>query len=83
MSPTVSSNSFLSVPAIIVMTLTTYQNVTFVKLDVSIGTTIEGCLPMPTHTFTESNKFTESKSSRILFNGYILCVNNPCCDLYG
>ena len=59
--PTVSSTAFNTVPATTVMTLETYQGDRFGTFNVSIGTTIDECLP-PTHTFTESNTFTNTFS---------------------
>ena len=78
-SPTVSSSAFSGVPTSHVVTLEKYQSETFGNLSVSKGTTIEGCLPMPTLTFTVSSIFTQSNaftaslpSGAIFTNTFIL-----------
>ena len=61
-SPTVSSNAFAGARAASVMTLETYQNEAFGNLNVTKGTTIDGCHPIPNLTFTPSNVFTLSNT---------------------
>ena len=61
-SPIVLSNSFSYVPASSVILFATYQGETFGELNISKEITIEGCLPMPAITFTESSTFSQSKA---------------------
>ena len=49
-----NTQMLFQVPAASVIPFSTYQNETFGDLKVSKGTAIEGCIPMPTHTFAKS-----------------------------
>ena len=57
---------FSDIPVNIVMTLETYQGEIFGELNVSKGSTIDECLP-PTHTFAESDTFTESNAFTVQY----------------